>query len=120
VALQNVAISSGEPGSCAPNWLQGKPRTAKPRSAYFSCSASRPLYCGVRPHFEATFTSNSALPSWAARLEGSPDSVLIGWSKIMGRRMLPAARSGKCGRASPTEQLAEKEGQQTRPCEPTG
>ena len=30
---QNVAISSAEPGSCPPNWLQGTPSTVKPRSS---------------------------------------------------------------------------------------
>src|SRR6185503_12917414 len=29
--LQNVAISSADPGSWPPNWLQGNPSTSKPR-----------------------------------------------------------------------------------------
>ena len=33
VRSQNDAISVSSPGSCPPNWLQGKPRTLKPCSA---------------------------------------------------------------------------------------
>ncbi len=62
VVEQKVEISSDEPGSWPPNWLQGTPRTVKPREEYFFCRFSRPSYCGVRPHFEATFTTRTALP----------------------------------------------------------
>ena len=41
--------------------------TLKPRSPYVCCSCSSPVYCGVRPHFDATLTSSSASPSWPAR-----------------------------------------------------
>src|SRR4051794_27003179 len=44
------------------NWLQGSPTTVKPRAAYFSCSSSRPVYCGVSPHLLATLTSRAGLP----------------------------------------------------------
>src|ERR1051325_9810916 len=59
---QNCLISALLPGSWPANWLQGKPNTLKPLALYFSCSASRAAYCGVRPHFEATFTINRTLP----------------------------------------------------------
>src|SRR2546423_4936532 len=59
---QNCLISSFVPGSCPPNWLQGKPRTVKPLSLYFSCKVSNAWYWGVRPHFEATFTIKITFP----------------------------------------------------------
>jgi len=46
-----------------PNWLQGKPSTAKPRGAYFRCNASSPLYCGVKPQALAVLTIKSTCPS---------------------------------------------------------
>ncbi len=35
------------------------------------------LYCGVSPHFEATFTTRTARPSYSPREVGVPPSVLI-------------------------------------------
>ena len=55
-------MSASLPGSCPANWLQGKPSTAKPRGPYSACSAWSASYCGVSPHFDATFTTSSALP----------------------------------------------------------
>src|SRR5580693_828927 len=83
VAEQNVAISSAVPGSCPPNWLHGKPTTANPRSANCSCKASRPAYCGVSPHLEATFTTRSVLPSSSPRDDGWPARVLTGKSRTL-------------------------------------
>ena len=62
VVEQKVWISSAVPGSWPANWLQGTPSTVNPRSAYSFCSLSRPAYCGVSPHWEATFTSRTAEP----------------------------------------------------------
>ena len=53
------------------------------------------MYCGVSPHFEATLTTRSASPSWSARLDGSPRSVLIGWSKIDMATSMPASVAGE-------------------------
>ena len=58
-----MAISSAEPGSWAPNWLQGTPTTLKPLPSNRFWISSRPVYWGVSPHCEATFTSRTALPS---------------------------------------------------------
>jgi hypothetical protein len=52
------------PGSCPPNWLQGKPRISKSfgycafKSLY---SFSRPANCGVKPHLEAVLTTRTTL-----------------------------------------------------------
>src|SRR5947199_289238 len=54
--LQNSKISPASPGSWAPNWLQGKPSTEKPRGEKSRCSSSRPRYCGVKPHLLAVLT----------------------------------------------------------------
>ena len=62
------------------NWLHGKPSTENPRSAYFSWIFSRPVYCGVRPHFEATFTTSVTLPFCSDSMSGLPSRVLIGRS----------------------------------------
>ena len=59
---QKFLISASSPGSWWPNWSQGKPSTTSPRSRYFRQSFSSPVYCGVRPHFEATLTTSSTLP----------------------------------------------------------
>src|SRR5690606_29593179 len=63
------------------NWLQGTPRTVKPRSAYRSCRRSRPAYCGVRPHFEATLTMSTALPRYWPRSADPPRRPPISTSK---------------------------------------
>src|SRR6478609_4322937 len=60
---QNASIALASPGSCAPNWLQGKPSTAKPRGDRSRCRASRPLYCGVNPQALAVLTISSTWPS---------------------------------------------------------
>ena len=62
VVEQNSAISSSFPGSWPMNWLQGMPRTTRPSSAYVPYSFSRPAYCGVKPHLEATFTTRTGCP----------------------------------------------------------
>jgi len=54
----NSRISSSLPGSCAPNWLQGKPRTF--RSSRSFSNAHRPVYCPVRPHWLARFITSIA------------------------------------------------------------
>src|SRR4051812_29506184 len=74
--LQKVLISSGVPGSCSPNWLQGIPTTEKPCAPKRSYSFSNPSYCGVSPQNDATFTSSVTLPFWSPRMPGSPLSEL--------------------------------------------
>src|SRR3974390_990560 len=84
VAEQNSAISSAVPGSCPPTWLHGKPTTDRPREANCSCSFSRAVYCGVRPHLDATFTISSAEPGATAPSEESwPARVFTGMSKMV-------------------------------------
>src|SRR4051794_9539486 len=74
VAEQNSAISSAVPGSWPPNWLHGTPMTVIPGSSSCSCSSS--VYCGVRPHFDATLTTSAAVPPVSApSVVVSPDSV---------------------------------------------
>src|SRR5207253_10468686 len=70
--LQNFFISSLLPGSCARKLLAGKPRMANPLSLYCSYSFSRPAYCGVYPHWLATFTINTTLPLYADSGAGAP------------------------------------------------
>src|SRR5215208_3211682 len=48
------------------------PITSKPWPLYFSSSCSSCSYCGVRPHFEATFTSSVTLPFSLASTSGVP------------------------------------------------
>lgn len=55
---QNSAIFSSVDSSCK-NWLDGKPTTVKPRSAYVFCSCSSASYWGVSPHREATLTTST-------------------------------------------------------------
>src|SRR5205823_8243827 len=93
VVEQNVAISSDDPGSCSPNWLQGTPSTVNPLFAYCSWRRSRPSYCGVRPHLEATLTTRTALPLWSPRLPGSPFRVLIGMSWMDMREVVVRGRA---------------------------
>ena len=50
-------MSCGPPGSCPPNWLQGKPTTVKPRLAYFCCSSSRNWYPHLVCHTEEESTA---------------------------------------------------------------
>src|SRR5690606_39270562 len=52
--------------SSAASWLKSldeKPTTARPLSLYFSCTASRPLNCGVKPQWLAVFTISMGLPA---------------------------------------------------------
>src|ERR1022692_4970360 len=63
---QKVLISSFVPGSWAMKLLAGKPITTRPWPLYFSYSASRAVYWGVKPHLLATLTSKSTLPLYAA------------------------------------------------------
>lgn len=60
--VQKSRISASLPGSWRPNWSQGKPSTVRPSSRRARYSSSRPEYCGVKPHFEATFTTSSTRP----------------------------------------------------------
>jgi hypothetical protein len=60
--LAELPMASASPGSCSPNWLQGKPRTTKSRSLKLRYSSSRPVYCGVKPHWLAVFTMSRTLP----------------------------------------------------------
>src|SRR5690606_6045457 len=78
---QNSEMAPSSPGSCLPNWLQGKPSTTRPRSRYCCQRLSRPLYCGVKPHLLAVLTTNSALPAKSARVFCSPLMVVSGISK---------------------------------------
>ena len=55
------------PGSWPPNWLQGVPKTDRPRPLYSSKSVCRPLSCGVNPQAEAVFTTSVALAPATAR-----------------------------------------------------
>lgn len=57
------------PGSCLPNWLDGKPRTVKPLLSYSLNTAERPAYCGVRPA-RCKSKNVSTLPAKAARVSG--------------------------------------------------
>ena len=75
-------ISSEVPGSCLPNWLQGKPSTVKPFLAYFEWTACNCLYCGVRPHLLATLTISITLPLWAPRLVFLPSMSFNGMSRV--------------------------------------
>jgi hypothetical protein len=75
VVEQNSWISSAVPGSWPRNWLHGTPSTVKPRSAYFFWRFSSPVYCGVSPHFDATFTSKTAVSLYCDRSAGEPSSA---------------------------------------------
>src|SRR6476469_4762760 len=70
------------------NWLQGTPRTVKPRPAYRSCNRSRPEYWGVRPHLEATLTTRTALPRYWSRSAEPPRRPSISTSKTDMRPIL--------------------------------
>src|SRR5206468_4787191 len=59
---QKVLISVSVPGSCDPKSLHGTPSTTRLSSRFALHSASSPEYCGVSPHWLATFTTSSALP----------------------------------------------------------
>lgn len=48
--LAKALISSAVPGSCFPNWLQGKARTSKPLLLNLLCSSTSSRYWGVKPH----------------------------------------------------------------------
>src|ERR1035441_5238107 len=72
VALQNVAISSFDPGSCAPKSFAGKPSTTNPWSLNRAYNCSSPSYCFVNPHLDATFTTSSTLPRYAANETTAP------------------------------------------------
>ena len=48
-----------------------------------AAAAPSPVYCGVRPHFDATLTSSTGCPWYSASVDGSPFSVLISCSKIV-------------------------------------
>src|SRR5262245_47119275 len=109
VVLQNVLISSAVPGSCAPNWLQGIPSTAKPLAPYCSCNFSSPSYWGVSPQNDATFTMSVTLPFCSSSRLGDPsrdDSGTsytdMGDSSRSARQVMPASRdvSGGASRAS--------------------
>ena len=62
LVVQNCAISAFVPGSCSAKSFAGKPSTAKPWLLKRAFSFSKPSYCGVKPHFDATFTISSTLP----------------------------------------------------------
>src|SRR4051794_20845557 len=70
-------MSASLPGSWEPNWLHGKPSTASPCLAYFSCSASRSSYWGVRPHSLAVFTTRTTFPLYWERSTSFPASDFI-------------------------------------------
>ena len=70
--VTNSLIVASSPGSCFPNWLHGKPNTTNPLDLYFWYKASRSLYWGVKPHFEATFTTKATLPSKSPRSTSFP------------------------------------------------
>ena len=55
-------ISCFCPGSCFPNWLQGKPRMVSPRGFISSCSAFSSTYWKVYPQYVATLTKRTLLP----------------------------------------------------------
>src|SRR5579875_976765 len=59
---QKVAISWSVPGSWLAKSFAGKPRTSKPRSLKRLYRVSSPVYWGVKPHLEATFTNSRTLP----------------------------------------------------------
>lgn len=56
-------ISCACPGSCFPNWLQGKPRMVSPKGFISSCSAFRSTYCKVYPQYVATLMKRTLLPA---------------------------------------------------------
>jgi hypothetical protein len=71
-------MSSLEPGSWPPNWLQGKPRTVKVSgwdSVMDLWSFSREANWGVKPHLDAVLTTRTTLPFREERGKGSPFSV---------------------------------------------
>src|SRR5690606_656437 len=78
---QNSEMAPSSPGSCLPNWLQGKPNTTTPLSLYCCQTFSRPLYCGVKPHLLAVLTTSTALPPKSAKVFCSPLMVVTGISK---------------------------------------
>src|SRR5258705_9396000 len=74
---QNSRICSLVPGSCAPNWLQGKPSTVKPLSSFSSCRSCNPAYCGVSPQRLATLATRQVLPLKVDSFTGSPVVAFI-------------------------------------------
>src|SRR5438552_14184668 len=50
------------------------PSTVKPRSLNCSCSFSSPVYCGVSPQKDATFTMSVTLPFCSPSVPGLPSS----------------------------------------------
>ena len=67
--VANSRICSSVPGSCAPNWLHGKPRTL---TSPCSCNVHRPAYCGVRPHWLAKLTISRTWSRYSDRETDSP------------------------------------------------
>src|SRR3984885_11123512 len=75
-----LADCSFVPWLLMPNWSHGNPSTAKPRSRKRRCSASRPTYCGVKPHWLATLTISSVWPAKSPSVCASPSIVFIAMS----------------------------------------
>src|SRR5260370_42016029 len=59
---QNVLVSDSVPGSWLPKSLHGTPSTTSPSSRLAFQRDSSPEYCGVSPHWLATFTTRTTLP----------------------------------------------------------
>ncbi len=70
--VQKAWISSFVPGSWLLKLFAGNPATTSPCPRNRSYKFSRPSYCGVSPHFEATFTSSRTLPLNSASEASSP------------------------------------------------
>ena len=75
--MQNSFISVPVPGSCSPNWLQGKPMIVKFLSEYFKNNSSSSLNCGVNPHLLAVLTISIFLPFKVEKSSVSPSIVFF-------------------------------------------
>src|SRR6185369_7007287 len=84
-------MSASVPGSWSAKLLAGNARIVNPSArlaVYRACSAS---YCGVNPHFEATFTTSTTSSAYSASVPTDP-SVLL---KVISRRSGIVSRLGQ-------------------------
>ena len=93
--------------------MQGKPITVNALAPNVFWSSSRPAYCGVSPHFDATLTARMVFPASRSSEVGSPWRVWIGASLMVmdadccprradsSCQMVAAASGGCTGREGP-------------------